>query len=172
MNLRMTLAMIALVGLVATGFVNAEEKEGKKKKKDPLADVKCPISGKAIDKDQIVAYKDAKVYMCCGNCVKSFAKDSKKHATKANHQLVMTKQFKQEKCALNGKGKINKEAKTKVAGVSVNFCCKNCLGKVTKMKEKEQIEALFSKNFDKAFKVVKKEKKGAKAEAKDEKTAA
>ncbi len=164
-------SMIAMVvvALVATSFVGAEEatKEAsaKKDKKAAMAKImkecKCPLSGKAVNPEKVVAYKDSKVFVCCDGCVKGFADKVKKDAmvaAKSNHQLVMTMQAKQAKCALNGKGKINKDAKTKVVGVEVNTCCKNCLAKVNDMEEKAQVELIFGKNFDKAF-VVKAQKK-------------
>jgi hypothetical protein len=177
MKFRSALSALIVFGLVFTAFVNAKEEKAvadDAKKEDVLKNVKCPMSGRDIDKEKFVAYKDAKVFLCCGNCVKGFADASKKEevAMKANHQLVMTKQVKQVKCALNGKGKVNKEAKTKVAGVNVNFCCENCLGKVTKMDEKEQLKTLFTANFDKAFEVVKKGDKKDEDEDDDDKDAA
>ena len=171
MRFRAALVSLFVFGLVSTAFVSAQGEEASKaeaKKEDVLKDCKCPMSGRDIDKEKFVAYKDAKVYMCCGNCVKGFAKASKKPevAMKANHQLVMTKQVKQVKCALNGKGKVNEKAKIKVAGAEVNFCCKNCLGKVAKMEEKDQIKTLFTTaSFDKAFKLMKKDEKKEKAGA-------
>ena len=162
MKFRLAVAAVAMVGLVATAFVGAEEG---KKKQDPLKDAKCPLSGKAVNPEKFVAYKDAKVFFCCANCPKAFAKDPAKHAVKANHQLVMTKQAKQQKCPLSG-GKLNTETKTKVVGVNVCFCCEKCQGKVAglKDKEKEQLELVFNdKAFKKAFKIVKKKKAEKKA---------
>ena len=159
MKFRMAVVALAMVGLVATAFVGAEEKKATKKK-DPLEGVKCPLSGRAIDVTKTVAYKDAKVYFCCENCPKGFAKDPAKHAVKANYQLVLTKQAKQQKCPLSGRD-LNKETKIKVVGVSVAFCCENCQGKVAGMKdkEKEQLALVFNdKAFEKAFKIVKKKK--------------
>jgi hypothetical protein len=165
------LAVLTIVGLVATSFVGAEE-AAKEKKVDLakiLKETKCPMSGKAVDPEKVVAYKDSKVFMCCGNCVKGFGAKVKKDAVlaaKANHQLVVTHQAKQAKCCVNGKGKINKDAKTKVAGVQVNTCCKNCLGKLTKMDEKEQIQLVFGKNFEKSFVVKAQKEKEEKAKKK------
>ncbi len=165
MKFRLAVVTLAMVGLCATAFVGAEEKKAAKQK-DPLKKVKCPISGNAVKAEAVAAYKDAKIYMCCEKCVAAFTKDSKKHAAKANHQLVLTKQAKQQKCPLSGRD-LNNDAKTKVVGLTVKFCCENCQGKVAKMKEKEQIELVFNdKAFEKAFKVVKpKEKKAQKKAA-------
>ena len=174
-----TLAALAVVSLIATSFVGAEEATATKKaaKKVDMAkiikDLKCPMSGKPVKADKFATYKESKVYVCCGGCVKGLpgkAKKDAKLAALANHQLVLTHQAKQAKCCLNGKGKINKNAKTKVAGIEVNTCCKNCLGKVTKMEEKEQIELIFGKNFDKAF-VVKAVEAKKKKEAEKKKAA-
>lgn len=166
------LTLIAVVTLLTASFVGAEEET---KKKDVLKAAKCPVSGKAINKEKFVTFKDSKLYMCCGNCVKAFEKVAKAKPevmAKANHQLVVTEQAVQSKCCLNGKGKINKDAKTKLAGIEVNTCCKNCLGKITKMEEKDAIALVFGKNFEKAFVVKAQEAKKKAAEKKAEKKTA
>jgi hypothetical protein len=121
------------------------------------AKAKCPVSGGDISKDASVDYKGGKVYLCCAGCTGKFEKEKDKLAAKANLQLVLTGQAKQVGCPLSG-GKVNSEAKAKVCGVEVGFCCKNCCGKVAKAKPAEQCELVFGKNFDKAFKVAKEEK--------------
>lgn len=35
----------------------------------------CPVSGKPIDKEQYVDYKDKRVYFCCPHCPEAFKKD-------------------------------------------------------------------------------------------------
>lgn len=168
-----SVAALAIACLFATSFINAEEatKETAKKvdMKKILEAAKCPMSGKKVKPDKVVEYKDSKVYVCCGGCVKGFAgkvKKDAKVAALANHQLVMTHQAKQAKCCLNGKSPVNAKAKTKVAGIQVHTCCKGCLGKVTKMEEKDQIELIFGKNFEKAFVVKAQEAKKKAAEKK------
>jgi YHS domain-containing protein len=127
--------------------------------KDKKVEVKCPVSGKPIDKSHHVAYKGAEVYFCCPNCPKAFEKDTAKFATKANLQLVQTEQAKEVKCPLTG-NKLNPEQKLTIAGTEVQFCCGNCKGKVAKANEKEQMELVFAdKAFDKGFEVKKAEKK-------------
>jgi len=74
MKARTLICMLALAGLVFVGSSTADEK------KDPLAGVKCPVSGKPIKEDATVKYKDAKVYFCCQNCPKAFAKNTEKFA--------------------------------------------------------------------------------------------
>jgi YHS domain-containing protein len=119
-----------------------------------LDGIKCPLSGKPVKEDKTVDYKGAKVYFCCENCPKSF--DKTKHATKANMQLVATKQAKQEKCPIAGKD-VNKDATLKVEGVEVSFCCNNCKGKVDKATGDDKLDLVFGeKAFEKGFKVTKK----------------
>ena len=86
----------------------------------------------------------------------AFKADTAKYATKANHQLVETKQAKLTACPLTG-GKLNPETKIQVAGLDVCFCCNNCKGKVEKAKGDEQLDLVFGdKAFEKGFKVEKK----------------
>ncbi len=150
---------IVLFAVALVGADKAEKKEAGKKK-DPLKGITCVVSGRAIKTEATAEYKEGKVYFCCENCPTAFAKDTKKFATKANHQLYATKQVKQVKCPLT-KRDLNedKKVRVRVAKVAVRFCCKNCQGKVAglKDKDKEQLELVFNdKAFDKAFKIIKK----------------
>ncbi|MGC1275403.1 MAG: hypothetical protein WBC44_16980 [Planctomycetaceae bacterium] len=146
--------LVAASAVLAFTAARAAE-EGEEKK----VEIKCPVSGKAADKANAVAYKGAEVYFCCMNCPKAFEKDTAKFATKANHQLVATEQAEQKKCPITGRP-LNKEQTVKVADVEVTFCCPNCKGKVAKAEGKEQLELVFSdKAFEKAYEVKKEEKK-------------
>lgn len=148
-----------IIGAIALTFVagvNADKAETKKK--DPLAGVKCPVSGKPVKADKFAAYKGGKVYFCCPGCPAPFAKDTAKFANKANHQLVATGQFVQTKCPIAGRPK-NKTKAVKIAGVNVEFCCPNCQGKAKKAKGDAQLALVFGEApFKKGF-AVKKAKK-------------
>lgn len=125
-----------------------------------LDKAKCPVSGKECAPDTGVDYKvlgkDTKVYFCCNNCPKAFAKDKAKYAAKANMQLVATGQAKEIKCPFTGKD-LNPDTKIKVDGTDVCFCCNNCKGSAEKLTGDEQIEKVFGdKAFEKGFEVVKK----------------
>lgn len=146
---------VAASAVLALSVARAAD-EGDKEKK---AEVKCPVSGKAIDKAHHVDYKGAQVYFCCPNCPKAFEKDTAKFATKANLQLVQTEQAVEKKCPLTGRP-LNKEQMVSIEGVDVQFCCMNCKGKVADMEKDKQLEAVFAdKAFDKAYEVKKPEKK-------------
>ncbi|MDB5347924.1 MAG: hypothetical protein JWP89_6301 [Schlesneria sp.] len=115
----------------------------------------CPVSGKPALEDKTAEYKGAKVYFCCENCPKAFAKDPTKFATKANQQLVLTGQATEVKCPLSG-GKLNPETAIEVGGAKVAFCCNDCKGKVEAAKGDAQADLVFSDAaFAKGFEVKK-----------------
>lgn len=148
MKARMLVAALAMVGLIAAASINAEDKA------DPLAGLKCPISGKAINPEAKVAYRDGSVYLCCNNCPKAFKDNTAKFAAKANHQLVASGQYVEKACPFSG-GKLNAETAVDVAGVKVAFCCDKCQAKVQKAEGDAQIDLVFSdaafeKGFEKA----------------------
>src|SRR5690606_35046311 len=111
-------AVAASAVLALTAARAADEKEKK-------VEVVRPVSGKAINKDHSLAYKEAKVYFCCPNCPKAFEKDPAKFATNANLQLVQTEQAVEKKCPLTGRP-LNKAQTVKIKGLDVQFCCANC----------------------------------------------
>lgn len=146
MKARMLLAMLAMVGMIAVVGINAEDKA-----EDPLAGIKCPVSGKAVKADTGVKYKEGEVLFCCTNCPKAFANDTAKFASKANHQLVATGQYVEEVCPLTGK-KLNDATAIDVSGVQVAFCCNGCKGKASKLAGAEQVDLIFAdKAFEKGF---------------------
>ncbi|MEZ6131563.1 MAG: hypothetical protein R3C59_23075 [Planctomycetaceae bacterium] len=147
-------ACAALAFVVSAG--HAEDDKPKKKKE--VTTTTCPVAGKEIKiaDAKTVAYKDAKVYVCCDKCKAKMEEDAKPFAVKANQQLVQTRQYRQTKCPLSG-GEINKEQKTKVGATMVRFCCEKCKGKVDEAKGDAQLELVFSdKAFAQGFKAAKK----------------
>ena len=117
-----------------------------------LDGVKCVVNPKAPAKAaNAVDYKGGHVYFCCQNCPKAFKADTAKFASKANHQLVLTGQAKQEACPFSGEA-VDESTAIKVNGASVAFCCANCKGKAEK--SDDQVELIFNdKAFEKGFKV-------------------
>ncbi len=149
MKTRLLIATICAIALSATLSLTAADKE----EKDPLAGIKCPVSGKAIKAASFVKHNGGKVYFCCDNCPKAFAKNTAKFTAKANQQLYATKQAKLVKCPIKGK-KLNPKTAIDVAGTKVAFCCNGCKGKVSKATGADQLELVFgAKAFAKGFKV-------------------
>jgi hypothetical protein len=117
-----------------------------------LKGVKCVVaSARPAQMSKSADYKDGKVYFCCGNCLGKFNKDAKPFASKANMQLVSTKQYEQKACPFSG-GDLNPETAIKVAGTKVAFCCNGCKGKAEKAEGAEQVKLVFGdKAFEKGF---------------------
>jgi len=112
---------------------------------------KCPVSGEAAKETEFTAYKDKQVYFCCDKCKAAFEAEPTKFGTKANHQLVQTKQFVQKKCPISG-ADFKKEESARVSNVMVHFCCEKCKGSVQSADAAEKLEMIFAeKPFKKAF---------------------
>lgn len=156
MKIRGILVGVASVALLALTVYAAEEIK--------LDGIKCAMNPKAAAKaDKSVDYKGGKVFFCCSNCPKGFAKKieakDKVVAAKGNAQLVATGQAKQAKCVFTG-GPAKDGTEVKVAGADIKFCCNNCQGKAKKMKGDDQLVALIGDAAFKkgGFKVVKEKK--------------
>ena len=147
MKARIGFVLGIVVSVAATAFAADAVK---------LDGVKCVVaSSKDAKADNAVEYKGGKVYFCCQNCPKAFAKDTAKFATKANTQLVATGQAKQKACPFSGED-VDPNTKIKVSGVEVGFCCDMCKAKAEA--SKDAAELIFNdKAFDKGFKVGKSE---------------
>lgn len=117
-----------------------------------LEGVKCIVAPKAATEGKSADYKEGKVYFCCGGCAGKFAADTKKFATKANQQLVATKQYEQKSCPISGRD-LNPETTSMVAGTKVAFCCEGCKGTVDKAEgDDAKLKLVFAdKPFEKAF---------------------
>lgn len=122
-----------------------------------LDNVKCLFSDKPAKEANSVEYKKGKVYFCCENCPKNFSADPKKHAVKANQQLVKTAQYTQKGCPLSGE-KVDTSTKVTLNGVDVCFCCKDCKGAYEKAEGDEAKAKMIFEDaaFDKGFELAKK----------------
>ena len=121
-----------------------------------LEGVKCLMAASQDAKESKASeWKEGKVYFCCDKCLGKFDAMSKeekeKIASKANAQLVASKQYVQKACPISG-GELNPETKITVAGAEIAFCCNNCKAKAEGWKGDEQVENLFG---EKAFKQAK-----------------
>jgi hypothetical protein len=155
---KVTLLSVALL-FVAGTLIAEEAKKADEAKKIDLSKAKCLVSGKDVSPDATADYKGAKVYFCCPGCPGAFAKDTKKYAAKANHQLALTGQAKQKACPLSGKPTTD-GTELKVAGIAVSFCCNNCQKAASSKKDDAQIDLVFGEEaFKKAYEVVKADKK-------------
>ncbi len=108
-----------------------------------LDGISCPVDGDEVSEEFVTEYMGAKIYFCCKDCAGTFAKDTQKFATLANHQLAATGQFVQKNCPFSG-APCKKEFHAKVGSVEVGFCCGKCKAKVAGSDDgQEQIEMVF-----------------------------
>ena len=140
------LAVFALVAAFAAHSLSAADKAE--------VELKCPVSGKAVNKDSSVEFNGGKVYFCCDNCPAAFEKDSKKFAAKANHQMVISGELVQFACPYTGKD-VNPETIIDIDGAKVGFCCNGCKGKTEKATPEKQLEMVFT-DTTKGFKAAEK----------------
>jgi len=146
MKFRIMLALVLGLALVGLRSLSAEEKA-------PGKDVKCPVSGKDVNKDATAEYNGGKVYFCCNNCPAAFKKEPAKYATKANLQMAQTGQIVQKACPLSGKD-TKAGTEVTVGGVKVAFCCEKCQGAIEKMSDDEKVAKVFG-DVSKSFKPAK-----------------
>ena len=151
--MKRVVAALVVCGMLTTATVWAAEKA-----EVNWDSIKCLMaSSKKANPEKSVSFEKGDVYFCCDGCKGKFEKDPKAHAAKARHQMVATKQYKQSACPLSG-GDVDPEKSVKINGVSVAFCCGNCLGKVKNAEGKEQLDLVFGdKHFKKGFELVKSE---------------
>ena len=118
-----------------------------------IAGVKCVVEGDRNAQEQFKAtHADGEVFFCCQGCAEAFAADRAAYQTRANHQLVVTQQYKQSACPIAGEA-FNSEQTAKVGGVEVAFCCENCKTKVEAAADlPAKVELVFgTEAFKRAF---------------------
>lgn len=113
-----------------------------------LPQVHCPVCGHAAVRGTAAQHNGGKVFFCSDECVKAFAAKTNEFAAKANVQLVLSGQFKEVKCPLEGYT-LNPITAMEVGGVKILFCCKGCKNEVALAKKEDQVNLVFG---DKAFK--------------------
>ena len=142
---------IAVVGTLAVALIGASALSGADeidKQENTLKGIKCLFCKMDVSKDAFAEYKGARVYFGCAGCPEAFKRNEEKFATKANAQLVATKQARQKACPVSGKPHKD-EFKLAVGKAQVAFCCTNCKEATEKLAGNAQLEKLFS---DAAFK--------------------
>ena len=145
---------VALLGIYSVG--DAGEKDTQE---ITLKGIKCLFCEMEVSEDAFVEYKGARVFFGCAGCPQAFKENTKKFATKANAQLVATRQALQKACPVSGKPH-KKEFELAVGKAKVAFCCPNCKEDTAKLEGDAQLEKVFSEvAFKKAFQVPKREKK-------------
>jgi hypothetical protein len=118
----------------------------------------CPGAwcGRAPTPDVTAAYKGGVVQFCCKGCIREFKNSTSKFAAVANHQLVATRQAKQERCPMTG-DTFDPAISAEVAGVVVRFANEGACATVRNADEAQRVNLVFGDSaFRKAFRIVEK----------------
>lgn len=111
-----------------------------------LANSKCPISGKAVNPDVTVKYKDVTVGLCCKGCVGAWNKlsdeDKQKKLDGVKAGSVNFAEPVNSKCPMAPSKAVNPAVTTDWNGKTVAFCCKGCKGKFEKLSDEEKAKKL------------------------------
>ena len=145
MKTRLLTTCFAVMAVVVAANLVADED------KPDLEGITCPVSNKAVNADVTADYREGRIFLCCPGCVGPFEEKTEKFSTKANMQLVATKQVKQVNCPISGHA-VNDEVTSEVGGVTIGYCCKGCKGKVNKAEGDDQLALVFSNEaFENGF---------------------
>jgi YHS domain-containing protein len=111
----------------------------------------CPVSDHPAIESSVVELPNGggKVYFCCKNCPKAFAKDPAKYEAKVRRQLLETGQIAQVGCPISGRP-VNEETLVEVGNAKVGFCCKGCLAKYNEADDEGKLNVVFA-NLEKGF---------------------
>lgn len=118
-------------------------------RKDLLA-ARCPVSGDRVSSEVSIDLLGGKVYFCSPDCIRTFKSNRSQYEAKARAQLVITGQFKQVGCPVDGK-EVVPAVKAKIFGVDVRFCSAQCAKKVRQAPPDDRIEWVFVKGFGHGF---------------------
>jgi YHS domain-containing protein len=138
---------LLITALVAVGGLKAAKEEAKKEFK-----ATCPVAGKPAGESHVKELKNGdKVYFCCDNCPKEFAKNPKKYTLQVNRQLVETGQVVQVACPITGKP-VSKDHMVEAGTTKVGLCCEKCEAAYAKASDEEKLKMLFAaKAFNQGF---------------------
>lgn len=134
----------------ASAETHDEGKASKPSLPKELLAARCPVSGDRVSAEVSLDYLGGKVYFCCPDCIRKFKSDRSKYEAKARAQLVITGQFKQVRCPVDGK-EVAPAIRARIYGVDVRFCSAQCAKKVRQASPEERIEWVFVKGFSNGF---------------------
>lgn len=118
-------------------------------KVDPL----CPVSQQPCDPKVSLDFHGGRVWFCCRKCKRAFEDDPAPYAAAGHLQMVLTRQFIQRNCPLDG-GPIAAGTQLDVGGVDVGFCGDACRTRVANAALEDQVELVFG-NLARGFVSVK-----------------
>ncbi len=149
----------AALGMTAKPLLGADQ-EGDEERDDTekpqvslpkeLRGARCPVTGEKVSANVSLDYLGGKVYFASRDCIPKFKSERAKYEAKARAQLVVTGQFKQVACPVDGKEAVP-GIKAKILGVEVHFCSAQCAKKVRQASPNDRSELVFVNGFSQGF---------------------
>lgn len=113
----------------------------------------CPVSAEPCDPKVSLDFHGGRVWFCCNTCKQAFEADPSPHTPLAHQQMVLTRQFVQRACPLDGAG-VAAGTKLDLGGVEVGFCSDACRTRINQAAIDDQTRLVFG-NLGRGFAPVK-----------------
>ena len=112
---------------------------------DPM----CPVSQQPCDPKVSFDFHGGRVWFCCPKCRQIFEDNPAAYAAAGHLQMVLTRQFVQRACPLDG-APVAAGVQVDVGGVNVGFCSDACHSRVENAALEDQVRLVFS-NLGRGF---------------------
>jgi len=143
-----------LCGLAALAAgLQSRSLQAQEDKDQALAGVKCIVAGdNAAELEYAAKHLDGEVYFCCEDCLAEFKANPETYSIKANHQLLVTGQYRQTACPITSMP-LSEDTDLRLGGTQIRFCCKRCRSSVDSAGDLEaKAKLVFAKDpFEKGF---------------------
>ncbi len=113
----------------------------------------CPVSAEPCDPKVSLDFHGGRVWFCCKKCKQAFESDPTRYTPLAHQQMVLTRQFVQRACPLDGAA-VAARTKLDVGGVEVGFCSDACRTRINQAAVDDQTRLIFG-NLGRGFAPVK-----------------
>ena len=134
----------------AADTAHPERKTSKPPLLKELLSARCPVTGNRVSAEASLDYLGGKVFFDSQDSIREFKRNRSQYEAKARAQLVLTGQYKQVGCPVDGKD-LSLGIKAKILGVDVRFCSAQCAKKVRQASLDDRLEWVFVKGFNRGF---------------------
>lgn len=109
-----------------------------------LKRARCVVQpDKPVSTQHSLVYRKGRLFFSSAASVETYRKDPKGFQSRANFQLVVTKQYLQHACPLSGETPDEDGAMIRIGGIDIEVLCADCAKEISNDPLEEQIEMLF-----------------------------
>ena len=102
----------------------------------------CPVSSHPCDPKVSLDFHGGRIWFCCKECRPAFEADPARFTALAHQQMVVTRQFVQRACPLDGAA-LAAGTQLEIGGVDVGFCGDACRDRVNAATIDDQTRLVF-----------------------------